>query len=161
VNPQHSFGERLRRERERRGITLDTIAQTTKITSSLLVGLERGDCSRWPGGVYSRAYVRSYAESLGLDSKAIAEEFGRCFPAIAWPDAARPVSADTAEVESLRLTLEPMPSDRWRRLRSGVSARLILCGAAVVIAGVASLAGMDFWMALSAASLTAQVRHLV
>jgi transcriptional regulator with XRE-family HTH domain len=175
VNRQAAFGEKLRRERERREITLQTIAQSTKIASGLLTALERGDCSRWPGGVYSRAYVRSYAEALGLDPKRTADEFCECFPATAWPDeppaAASPNGGsrsvegasghDTVEVEALRLTLDPMPGDRWRRLGSGLAARLAVAGAAVIVAGVASMVGVDFWMALSATSLAAMVRHLI
>jgi hypothetical protein len=53
-----------------------------------------------------------------------------------------------------------MPSDRWRLLRSGVAQRLAECVAGVLVAAAASLFGMDFWMALSAASLAVQARHL-
>jgi transcriptional regulator with XRE-family HTH domain len=166
VNRQTAFGENLRCERERRGVTLHAIAQSTKIAPTLLSALERGDCSRWPGGVYSRAYVRGYAQALGLDPKRIADEFCECFPAIAWPDEpapAVPTEADehAVEFEGLRLTLDPMPGDRWRRLGSGLAARLLVCGAAVAVAGAASMVGVDFWMALSATSLAAMVRHLV
>jgi transcriptional regulator with XRE-family HTH domain len=166
VNRQTDFGDKLRCERERRGITLQAIAQSTKIAPTLLTSLERGDCSRWPGGVYSRAYVRSYAQALGLDPKRVADEFCECFPATAWPDEpASPESHDgegnIVEVEGLRLTLDPMPGDRWRRLGSGLAARLAIAGAAVVVAGAASMVGVDFWMALSATSLAAMVRHLV
>lgn len=39
------FGERLRRPRERRGISLQRISQSTKIRASLYTALEQGDCS--------------------------------------------------------------------------------------------------------------------
>jgi hypothetical protein len=171
VNRQTAFGDKLRCERERRGISIQAIAQSTKIAPILLTSLERGDCSRWPGGVYSRAYVRGYAQALGLDSKRIADEFCECFPATAWPDdapLAGPINEgpsghdlDTVEVEGLRLTLDPMPGDRWRRLGSGLAARLAIAGAAVVVAGAASMVGVDFWMALSATSMAAMVKHLM
>jgi hypothetical protein len=166
VNRQTAFGERLRCERERRGVSIQAIAQSTKIAPILLTSLERGDCSRWPGGVYSRAYVRGYAQALGLDPKRIADEFCECFPETAWPDEpahAAPIDGDpdTVEVDGLRLTLDPVPGDRWRRLGSGLAARLAIAGAAVVVAGAASMVGVDFWMALSATSLAAMVRHLV
>jgi cytoskeletal protein RodZ len=162
---QRAFGDKLRAAREQRGVTIDSIAHATKIAGSLFVSLERGDCSRWPSGVYSRAYVRSYAAAVGLDPSATAEEFGHCFPAVAWPDGApdpTPAADPHAASESaLRLTLDPMPSDRWRWLRSGAADRLALCGASVLVAVAASLLGMDFWMALSAATLAVQARHLV
>lgn len=162
MTPQRAFGEKLRLAREDRGVSLEAIAQGTKIGASLLASLERGDCSRWPGGVYSRGYVRSYAQTVGLDPKAIADEFCDCFPAVAWPDGPPGPfpPADPRTPGPLRLTLDPMPSDRWRLLRSGVTARLAECAAGVLIAAAASLFGLDFWMALSAASLAVQARHL-
>ena len=76
-----SFGAWLRRERERRTITLRAIADRTKIGTSLLEALERGDVSRWPGGIYRRAFVRSYAEAIGVDAELVLANFERVFPA--------------------------------------------------------------------------------
>jgi transcriptional regulator with XRE-family HTH domain len=172
VSPQLAFGERLRSAREKGGVSLEAIAQGTKIGVSLLAALERGDCSRWPGGVYSRAYVRSYAQTVGLDPKAVSDEFCECFPTVAWPEgppgpvlaagAVAPLDLTQYDLpeEPLRLTLDPMPSKRWQLLRSGVTKRLAECAVGILVATVASLLGMDFWMALSAASLTVQARHL-
>lgn len=70
-----TFGARLRAQRERQHITLETIAEQTKIRSSLLEALERDDVSRWPGGVFRRAYVRSYARAIGADPDAVVREF--------------------------------------------------------------------------------------
>lgn len=63
-----SVGLWLRRERERRNITLQHIANQTKVAVPLLEGLEAGDLGRWPGGIYRRAFVKSYAVALGLDA---------------------------------------------------------------------------------------------
>ena len=63
-----SFGTRLRRHRERRGVTVAEIAEQTKIKASLLEGLERDDVSQWPAGIFSRAYVRAYAVAIGFDA---------------------------------------------------------------------------------------------
>ena len=52
-----SFGPYLRGERERRGLTLEAIADSTKIKQSLLAALERNDMSRWPAGKIGRAHV--------------------------------------------------------------------------------------------------------
>jgi hypothetical protein len=53
------FGRRLRMERERRRITLASIAENTKIGLSLLKGLERDDLSRWPSGIFRRSFVHA------------------------------------------------------------------------------------------------------
>jgi Helix-turn-helix domain/GAF domain len=75
-----SFGERLRQQREQRQIPLSTIADQTKIGLTLLQGLERGDVSRWPSGIFRRAFVKSYAAAIGLEPEAVVREFLEVHP---------------------------------------------------------------------------------
>ena len=65
-----SFGGRLRAERERRDLSLQAVAEETKIKVSVLEGLEEDDLSFWPSGLFRRAYVRAYARAIGLDPRA-------------------------------------------------------------------------------------------
>jgi transcriptional regulator with XRE-family HTH domain len=74
------FGQRLRLERERRRITLASIAANTKISLYLLEGLERGQLSRWPSGIFRRSFIRAYAEAIGLDPDEVMREFLERFP---------------------------------------------------------------------------------
>src|SRR5205809_7082190 len=74
------FGKKLREARERRGITLREIADTTKISVSALEALERNDISRLPGGIFSRAFVRSYAAEVGVDPEQTVRDFLSQFP---------------------------------------------------------------------------------
>jgi transcriptional regulator with XRE-family HTH domain len=75
-----AFGPNLRRLRLRRGVSLASIAAATKISTDLLTGLERNDFSRWPSGIYARAYIRQYSYAIGVDPDATVDEFCRCFP---------------------------------------------------------------------------------
>src|SRR5262245_48113093 len=75
-----SFGRRLRRERERRQIALSSIAENSKISASLLRGLERDDVSKWPPGIFRRSFMRAYAEAVGLDVEETIREFLDRFP---------------------------------------------------------------------------------
>jgi cytoskeleton protein RodZ len=59
----------MRREREMRGITLDEIANATKIGSRTLRALEEEDFSKLPGGIFNKGFVRSYARYLGIDEE--------------------------------------------------------------------------------------------
>ena len=69
----------LREARERRGLSLEDIATTTKISVSALDALERYDASHLPGGIFTRAFVRSYATEVGLDPESSLQEFlSRC-----------------------------------------------------------------------------------
>ena len=76
---RRAFGERLRLYRESQKITLEDIADVTKVAASLFAGLERGDCARWPGGMYNRAFIRAYATAVGLDADETAAEFVKYF----------------------------------------------------------------------------------
>jgi transcriptional regulator with XRE-family HTH domain len=70
-----SFGARLRAQRERQQVTLEAIAEQSKIRQPLLEALERDDVSHWPGGIFGRSYLRSYAHAIGLDPEATVREF--------------------------------------------------------------------------------------
>lgn len=70
-----SFGERLRRERELRGISLRDVAEATKISTRFLKALEDDRVDILPGGLFPRAFVRQYARQLGLDADRLVTEF--------------------------------------------------------------------------------------
>src|SRR5215510_634021 len=74
------LGRRLRSARERRLITLESIAASTKINVALLRDLERDDVSRWPSGIFRRSFIRSYAEAIGLDGDDVVQEFLDRYP---------------------------------------------------------------------------------
>jgi cytoskeleton protein RodZ len=62
-----AFGDRLRREREMRGITLEEITESTKISRRHLEALEGEHFDQLPGGVFNKGFVRAYARFLGID----------------------------------------------------------------------------------------------
>lgn len=165
MRSQRAFGEALRRHRERSGVTIESIARQTKISASMLAALERGDCSRWPTGLYSRSYVRDFAQAVGLDPDDLAAQFSECFAETAFPDRAveagfsRPgrapelgqkTSPGDPHAEPFRLTFATEPSARWRTAsrRSAVVALdlllIVLLSSALRMTLVA-----DFWMALA------------
>jgi cytoskeleton protein RodZ len=71
----NDFGGKLRQAREERSISLRQIAATTKISVAALEALERNDVSKLPGGIFSRAFVRSYASEVGLDPEQTVRDF--------------------------------------------------------------------------------------
>src|SRR3954470_2433657 len=74
------FGARMRHVREQRGMSLRQIADITKIPVSALEALERNDITRLPGGIFSRAFVRSYAAEIGADPEQTVRLFLSQFP---------------------------------------------------------------------------------
>jgi transcriptional regulator with XRE-family HTH domain len=70
-----NFGERLKRERELREVTLEEITQATRIGPRFLEALENEDWDKLPGGVFNRGFVRSIARYLGLGEEAFLAEY--------------------------------------------------------------------------------------
>lgn len=126
------FGDRLRRARERQKLSVRQIADETKLSASIISALEDGSCARWPVGVYSRSYVRSYAELVGLDPAETAAEFVTLFPELAFLALDRAAERDRdarlpahlrprTPVAPLRLFLEEVPAAWWSRLLTRVA----------------------------------------
>ncbi len=70
-----SFGERMQREREMRGITLEEISESTKISSRCLRALEEEEFDKLPGGIFNKGFVRAYARFLGIDEDQAVADF--------------------------------------------------------------------------------------
>src|SRR6185295_2423673 len=168
-----SFSTWIRSERERRNISIASIAASTKIKASLFEGLERGDVSQWPAGIYRRSFVRAYAEAIKLDPETVCRKFAENFPdagdvtrpvaetavdAAAPPAAAPVVTPDESRQSSFRLTLAEAAGPfrggqflarRDRRLKAMAwdagSLLAIAIGAFIVLG--------TFWMPLAVATL--------
>ncbi len=72
---QGNFGERLKREREMREVSLDEITVATRIGMRFLDALENEDWEKLPGGVFNRGFVRAIARYLGLDEEDLLAEY--------------------------------------------------------------------------------------
>jgi hypothetical protein len=110
------FGPSLREERERQGISLEQLSAMTRVSVDLWIGMEQNDFSRWPSGIFARAFMRDYAKALGLDSDVVVNEFCRLFP-VGDRRVGRIVKAQ-AELIGHRLEdtgSEPLPAGRERR----------------------------------------------
>jgi cytoskeletal protein RodZ len=78
---QGNFGERLKREREMREVTLDEITAATRIGTRFLTALENEDWDKLPGGVFNRGFVRAIARYLGLDEEDLLAEYDVAYSA--------------------------------------------------------------------------------
>ena len=146
VSERRAFGDRVRRQRERRGVTLDTIAKSTKVSKSLFAALERGDCSRWPGGVYSRAYIRAYAEAIGMDPNEAVEDFTAAFAEVALPEAPDTARRPARSGIALRLSMDDQPEVRETQLVRRTAFALADLAAAIGLAWLAySLLETGVW----------------
>lgn len=70
-----AFGEKLRKQREQRGIELDKISNATKISTRMLRALEEEHFDQLPGGVFNKGFVRAYARQVGLDAEEAVSDY--------------------------------------------------------------------------------------
>lgn len=117
-----SFGERLRREREMRGVTLDEISASTKIARRHLEALETENFDSLPGGVFNRGFVRSYARFLGIDEEQAVADY-----VVASGEQSRP---EPNYVEEIHQQAEPKLNPR----RSSLPLLLALLALVIVLA---------------------------
>jgi cytoskeletal protein RodZ len=85
------LGALLRKAREQRGYTLDDIQDYTKIRKRYLEAIETGDYKVLPGSFYVRAFVKTYAETVGLDAEEVLRLYHKELP--------QPPSTETIRTE--------------------------------------------------------------
>jgi hypothetical protein len=158
--PEMAWCARLRKERERRQISLSSISASTKISASLFQSLERGDVSRWPSGIFRRAFIRAYASAIGLDPDEVVNEFVVHFPdphepspsagaAVSAPASTRPIDSN-----GLRLKFADTPTPFMSgQLLGGMRQRwaAVACDAGVLaaIAICVFIVSEKFWLPFS------------
>jgi transcriptional regulator with XRE-family HTH domain len=127
------LGDFLRRERELRHISLDDVAERTKISRRYLEAIEDGQYDRLPGETFIRGFIRSYAQSMGLDPQDTLLMYNQ--------------SRRIHEVPSLRAErTAPPPRQRWRQrsalwllVAGGALAGAVLIGIVALRAGLQAL----------------------
>lgn len=68
-------GLQIRQAREQRGLTLQQISKKTKIALPVLQAIEAADPIRLPAHVFTRSFVRTYAQEVGLDPDSTVRRF--------------------------------------------------------------------------------------
>jgi transcriptional regulator with XRE-family HTH domain len=150
-----TLGTWLRHERERRGVTLLEISEGTKLSVPMLQGLENDDLSRWPGGIFRRAFARSYATAIGVDPDLVVRRLEAEHPT---QDDSLPVAAVAAAQETrptglamLGRSAQVLP--RAPRRTALVAALLDLLVAGAIGLGFAAAGSRLLWPVLAIAGV--------
>jgi cytoskeletal protein RodZ len=72
------FGDKFRKAREKKDLSLDDISNVTKISSRMLQAIEQEHFDQLPGGVFNKGFIRAYAKHLGLDSEDAVTDYLAC-----------------------------------------------------------------------------------
>ncbi|EFS00169.1 DNA-binding domain-containing protein [Listeria seeligeri FSL N1-067] len=98
------LGDKLKQARREKGLSLDDLQQITKIQKRYLVAIEEGNYAVMPGKFYARAFIKQYAEAVGLDSATLFDEFESEVPETPQQEV---VNNEPSRVQSKR---NPMPA---------------------------------------------------
>jgi cytoskeletal protein RodZ len=124
-----SIGAQLRTAREAKGLSIDTIAQRTRVKVRALSAIEQDDLSLLPPRPFGRGFVRAYAEEVDLDPDRIVRDYFAQFPSTA--DSANSYSPPPRFVD------RPEPSidlaSHWSGLATAATILLLVVSAAVVL----------------------------
>jgi len=77
IDTGQSLGSYLQRERLKKQITLEEIADQTRINLTTLQAIENNDRGKMPAEVFSKGFIKIYAKLLGLDVQDVLERYDR------------------------------------------------------------------------------------
>lgn len=77
---EETLGSKLQSLREEKGISLEEVAQITKIKISSLMAIENNDYENLPSSIYTKSFIKNYANFLGLDGSACVKEYLASIP---------------------------------------------------------------------------------
>ncbi|GGJ56479.1 cytoskeletal protein RodZ [Anoxybacillus voinovskiensis] len=121
------LGKRLKEAREAKKISLDELQQMTKIQKRYLIGIEEGNYAIMPGNFYVRAFIKQYAEAVGLDVEELFHEYAHEIP----PTQHDELPEQLSRVKSRQqLTTK---YDKWLALLPKVLVAVALVGVAVMV----------------------------
>jgi len=102
------FGDKLKKARETRGITLDDVSLTTKIGTRFLRAMEEEHFEQLPGGIFNKGFVRAYARCVGIDEDQTVADYliasGEVLPKRVEPAEPVPIPAVQAPPEKAAAT---------------------------------------------------------
>lgn len=72
------FGDKFRKAREKKEISLDAVSNVTKISARMLQAIEQEQFDQLPGGVFNKGFIRAYAKHLGMDAEEAVTDYLAC-----------------------------------------------------------------------------------
>ncbi len=141
IEQLQNIGAYLRQVRQDKGLPLEVLANQIFIRPALLHALESGNDGELPEPVFIQGFIRRYAEALGLDGQAIAQEF-RVTPVDVLPTPELLAKADTNGVvepqtrPSIKVIEQAPPASTLRPSRSSPLPLLLSLGALAAIVGL-------------------------
>ncbi len=107
----NQIGKELKEVREEKGITLEEVAEKTKISQRFLEAIENGRWEELPEEVYLRGFLKTYAEVLGLDGKEFVANYQRSQSQEVTPDVPEKEAEEESQEQFLHVPEEELEEE--------------------------------------------------
>lgn len=121
-----NIGKKLRAAREQKGYTLDDLQQITKIQKRYLIAIEDQNFKALPGDFYVRAFVKQYADTVGLDGNELLKDYEDELPETKTDEYSKHITQAVETRSSHHRTAEKMENARRKYLPTIVIAVIVL-----------------------------------
>lgn len=115
------LGEQLKQARINKKMSLEEVQEMTKIQKRYLESIEEGEFNKLPGSFYTKAFVKSYAEAVGLNYDVLLEEYGHELPKL-------PQTVESFPPRRSRASLPTAPGGKFLSALPGILIFLIIIG---------------------------------
>lgn len=126
------IGKILRKAREEKGYTLDDLQQMTKIQKRYLIAIEDENFDELPGDFYVRAFIKQYANMVGLDGNELLQKYDDQLPKAKTEE----YSDHLAQAVETRASQRKTVSGSVDRVRSYMPTIIIACVIVLVLAAI-------------------------
>src|ERR1700689_2506642 len=139
-----AFGDKFRKAREKKDISLDDVSNVTKISSRMLQAIEQERFDQLPGGVFNKGFIRAYAKHLGLNDEDAVTDYLACLRQAqidaheVWePQPPAQIPAQIEELPELQLPraedVRPRRKEFIRQSENTIPWRMLGVAAAVIV----------------------------
>lgn len=103
------IGDKLKKARESKSLTIDQVQKATRIHSTVLVALEEGRCDKMLTPTYVKSFLKKYAEHLSLDAKEVMNDYVEAHPEARTAESAAPKPPEGAPADLMALARKFAP----------------------------------------------------
>ncbi|PWF99571.1 helix-turn-helix domain-containing protein [Levilactobacillus bambusae] len=127
-----SLGETLKNARIAKGLTLDDLQQNTKIQKRYLIDIEDQNYDDLPGDFYVRAFIKQYADSVGLNGTELLKQYDQELPSMQTQEYIDRMNEDNLETRSAQRQAE----ERTSKVRSYIPIAIVSVIVVVILLGI-------------------------
>ncbi|MBW1605798.1 RodZ domain-containing protein [Lactobacillus sp. Sy-1] len=143
-----SIGKTLHDARVEKGLTIDDLQNNTKIQKRYLIAIDDDKFDELPGEFYVRAFVKQYADAVGLDGTELLKQFDASLPETQNPEYVDKVSEDKIASRTAQRKVD----DRNMTIRRYIPVTIISVAAVLVV--------LVIWFAAAKSSKNSQQTNI-